>query len=96
MKEDYGPNIITLTDQDGKEIELEYVDALEWENTTYMAFFPLVEENASEEEEDYGLILLKSELQDGEEILVTIDDEDELDTVYERFMQQLLEDGEEN
>ena len=29
MSEEFGPNFITLTDEDGNDIELEYVDALE-------------------------------------------------------------------
>ena len=29
MSEEFGPNFITLTDEDGNEIELEYVDAIE-------------------------------------------------------------------
>ena len=29
MSEEYGPNFVTLTDDEGKEIELEYIDALE-------------------------------------------------------------------
>lgn len=94
MSEDYGPNFITLTDEDGNDIELEYVDALEWNGVTYMAFFPTVEEDTEENEEEYGLIILKSEMENGEETLVTIEDEDELNTVYEKFMEQILEDEE--
>ena len=94
MSEDYGPNFITLTDEDGNDIELEYVDALEWNGVTYMAFFPTVAEDEEEDEEEYGLIILKSETENGEETLVTIEDEDELNTVYEKFMAQILEDEE--
>lgn len=94
MSEDYGPNFITLTDEDGNDIELEYVDALEWNGVTYMAFFPTVAEDEEEDEEEYGLIILKSQMENGEETLVTIEDEDELNTVYEKFMEQILEDEE--
>ena len=94
MSEEYGPNFITLTDEDGNDIELEYVDALEWNGVTYMAFFPTIEEDSEADEEEYGLIILKSVTEDGEETLVTIEDEDELNTVYEKFMEQILEDEE--
>ena len=30
MSEDFGPTFITVTDEDGKEIVLEFVDALEY------------------------------------------------------------------
>ena len=44
MSEEFGPNFITLTDEDGNDIELEYVDALEDNGQTYMAFFPTVDD----------------------------------------------------
>jgi len=60
MSEDFGANFITLTDDEGNEFVLEYVDALEKDGVTYMAFFPAVEDEADEESEDYGLVILKS------------------------------------
>ena len=92
MSEEYGPNFVTLTDDDGKEIELEYVDALEYNGATYMAFFPAVEEGEEENEDEYGLVILKSQMEAGEEILVSVDDDEELNAVYEKFMEQLLDD----
>ena len=59
MSESFGPDFITITDEDGNEIELEFLDTLEYNGQTYMAFFPAVEEDADEEGEDYGLIILK-------------------------------------
>ena len=94
MSEDYGANFITLTDDEGNEFELEYVDALEKDGVTYMAFFPAVEDEADEDSEDYGLVILKSVMENGEEMLATVDDEAELDAVYELFMEQILSDEE--
>ena len=96
MSEEFGPSFITLTDEDGNDIELEYVDALEYEGQTYMAFFPAVEDEADEESEDYGLVILKSVMENSEELLSTLDDEAELEKIYELFMEQLLADEEEN
>ena len=95
MSEDYGPNFVKLTDDEGNDIELEYVDALEHNGTTYMAFFPVVEEGEEENEDEYGLIILKSEQIGGEELLSNILDEDELNEVYDLFMEQLMADEEE-
>ena len=96
MNEEFGPNFVTLTDDEGNDIELEYVDALEHNGTTYMAFFPVVEEDSEDEqnEEEYGLVILKSQMENGEEFLVTIDDEEEIDKVYDLFMEQILSDEE--
>lgn len=40
MSEDFGPTFITVTDEDGKELVLEFVDALEYNGQMYQAFFP--------------------------------------------------------
>ena len=95
MSEDFGPNFITVTDEEGNDIELEYVDALEHNGQTYMAFFPAVDEDG-EQTEDYGLVILKSVTENGEEFLSTLDSEEELNAVYELFMEQILADEEEN
>ena len=96
MNDEFGPNFVTLTDDEGNDIELEYVDALEHNGTTYMAFFPVVEEDSEDEEneEEYGLVILKSQMENGKEFLVTIDDEEEIDKVYDLFMEQILSDEE--
>ena len=96
MNDEFGPNFVTLTDDEGNDIELEYIDALEYNGTTYMAFFPVVEEDSEDEEneEEYGLVILKSQMENGEEFLVTIDDEEEIDKVYDLFMEQILADEE--
>ena len=93
MNDEFGPNFVTLTDDEGNDIELEYVDALEHNGTTYMAFFPVVEEDSEDEEneEEYGLVILKSQMENGEEFLVTIDDEEEIDKVYDLFMEQMMD-----
>ena len=92
MSESFGPDFITITDEDGNEIELEFLDTLEYNGQTYMAFFPAVEEDADEESEDYGLIILKVLEENGEEILSTLDSDEELDEVYDHFMEELFQD----
>lgn len=95
MSEEFGPDFITVTDEDGNEIELEYVDTIEYNGQVYMAFFPADtgEENTDEEEE--GLIILKVVEVDGEEQLATLDSEEELEAVYDRFMEALFREDEE-
>ena len=95
MPEDFGPNFITLTDDEGNDIELEYVDALEHKGVTYMAFFPAVEDADAAEAEDYGLVILKSVTENGEEFLSTLDSDEELNEVYDLFMEQILADEDE-
>ena len=96
MSEEFGPDFITVTDEDGNDIELELLDVLEHKGQTYMAFFPAVpEEEADEESEDYGMVILKSIKEGGEELLSTLDSEEELTEVYDLFMELLFQDEDE-
>ncbi len=95
MSEEYGPNFITLTDEDGNEFELEHLDTIEYNGETYMAFFPAVDEEDGEESEDTGLVILKVIEEDGEEQLSTLDSDEELEAVYQQFMETLFADEEE-
>ena len=93
MSEDFGPTFITVTDDDGREIVLEFVDALEYEGCMYQAFFP-AETEGEEEDPDSGLVILKVIHEDGEDLLSTLDSDEELDAVYELFMENLFSDEE--
>ena len=93
MSEDFGPTFITVTDEDGTEIVLEFVDALEHNGQMYQAFFPAETED-EEEDPDSGLVILKVIHEDGEDLLSTLDSEEELDTVYNLFMENLFNDEE--
>ena len=96
MNEEFGPDFITVTDEDGNDIELELLDVLEHKGQTYMAFFPAVPEDETDEDsEDYGMVILKSIKEDGEELLSTLDSEEELTEVYDLFMELLFQDEEE-
>lgn len=97
MSEEFGPTFITVTDDEGNDIELEHLDTLEVNGTTYMAFFPAQFADAEEEpvdDEEYGLIILKVITENGEDLLATVDDEEELMAVYEQFMEILFDEDE--
>lgn len=104
MDETFGPDFITVTDEDGNDFELELVDTLEHQGVTYYAMFPAVEEDEASgqpkdvdaDDEEYGLVIMKAIEENGEELLSTLDSDEELDTVYELFMERFFqEDGEE-
>ena len=96
MSEEFGPDFITVTDEEGNDIELELVDALEHEGNTYMAFFPAVLEEGGEESEDYGMVILKSIEENGEELLSTLDTDEELEKIYALFMERFYSDEDED
>jgi uncharacterized protein YrzB (UPF0473 family) len=93
MSEQYGNDFISVTDDDGNEFELEHLDTIEYENTIYMAFLP---GDMDENDEDYGMIILKVIEENGEEILATVDDDREMEAVYNKFMEQLFSEEEES
>ena len=95
MSEDFGPTFITVTDEDGKELVLEFVDALEYNGQMDKAFFPAETEGENEDDPDNGLVILKVIHEDGEDLLSTLDSDEELEAVYEQFMEQLFDDEEE-
>lgn len=100
MSDEYGSNFVSLTDEEGNEIELEHLDTIEYNGSVYMAFFPVEEAdedgNAPEEEDDEsGLIILKVVEADGEEQLATLESEEELESVYQQFMESLFEEEDE-
>lgn len=95
MSEDFGPTFITVTDEDGKELVLEFVDALEYNGQMYQAFFPAETEGENEGDPDNGLVILKVIHEDGEDLLSTLDSDEELEAVYEQFMELLFDEDEE-
>ena len=96
MDENFGSNFITVTDEDGNEIELEHLNTIEWNGETYLAFFPTEQEGEETDEEEMGLIILKLVEADGEEILSTLDSDEEMDAVYAQFMEHLFDDEDED
>lgn len=89
----YGSDFITITDDEGKEYELEVLSTLEYNGCTYMAVIPAGD---SQDSLQLEVSILKSIEEDGEPILCTIDDEQELEAVYDLIMDSLYaEDSEE-
>lgn len=88
--DDYGPDIITISDEDGVEYELEVLARLEYEGADYLA---LTSADA-EELEEMEVSILKCVMENGEEILAAVEDETELENVYAAFMDLMYEDDE--
>ena len=83
MNGDYGNDFITIIDDYGNEFELEHLDTLEVDGTLYMAFLPA---DMDDDDEEFGVVILKVVVEEDEEVLTSVDDESELDAVFERFV----------
>ena len=103
MSDEFGPDFITVTDEDGNEFEREMVDSLEHNGVTYFALFPAVGEDeetgepidVDADDEEYGLVIMKAIEENGEEILSTPDSDEELEEVYALFMERFFEEEDE-
>ena len=92
MSEEYGSDFITIVDDDGAEFELEVLDTMDYNGQTYTAFLPA---NMDENDPDYGIVILRSVFdENGDELFESIDDDDELQDVYEHFSVLLFDDEE--
>jgi uncharacterized protein YrzB (UPF0473 family) len=92
MDNNYGSDFMTIVDEDGTEFELEVLSTLEYNGCTYLAVIPA----GSDEEEDIEVSILKSVNEDGEDILCAIEDEEELESVYNLIMDELYAEEEED
>jgi len=93
MSEDFGSDFITIVDDDGQEFELEVLDTMDYNGKTYTAFLPT---NMDEDDPEFGMIILRSVLdENGDELFESVDDDDELNDVYEHFMVLLFDDEDE-
>ena len=85
MSDQYGSDFMTIVDEDGTEYELEVLSTLEYDGNTYLAVIPA----GAEETENLEVSILKSVDEDGEPILCAIEDEAELQAVYDLIMDEL-------
>ena len=91
MENQFGSDFITITDDDGNEYELEVLNTLEWNGSSYLAVIPAAD---SLDELQLEVSILKSVEEDGESILCIIEDEQELQAVYDLLMDSLYEEEE--
>ena len=89
---DLSENYITITDEDGVEYELEILDRLFHNDILYYALAPATDD---EDEGELEVSILKAVEEDGEEILVAITDDDELEEVYALFIDKMYEEEDE-
>ena len=94
MNEDFGGDFITIADEEGNEFELEILDTFDLDGNTYSVFVPADIETMDVDDPDYGLIFLRVREENGEEFFDSIDDDAELDRVYDHY-QQILDQEEE-
>lgn len=85
MNEEELDNIVTLNDENGNEVQFEFLDLVELDNEQYIVLLPIANE---EDEEEGEVVILKIEDTDDEsdeESYVSVEDEDVLMKVFNIF-----------
>ena len=76
-------DVVILVDENGEEVEFEHLDTVELNGNEYVVLLPKAE---SEEEKDIDeVVILKIEHGEEEDSFVSVEDDDELDAVFEEF-----------
>ena len=81
-------NIITLKDENGKDIKFEFLDVIEYNNDNYVVLLPVADDGSEEGDE---VVILREEglTEDGEdESYGTVEDETVLNQVFEIFKEK--------
>ncbi len=81
----------TLVDEDGVESEFELIGACEYQGKQYFAMIPASPEQKEEDEFCEYVILRQDKDENGEDTLITIDDDEEFDNVADIFDDQFSE-----
>lgn len=78
-------NIVVLNDEDGNEVEFEFLDLIEYEGEEYVVLLP-----TDEEDETGEVLILKLEdtESEDEESYVSVEDEEVLNKVFEIFKEK--------
>ncbi len=89
--EDERDDIVVLVDENGEEVEFEHIDTIEMNDNEYVVLAPYVEEETEETDEEEIIILKVDHNENGEDSFVSVEDEDELDAVFEEFQARMEE-----
>jgi hypothetical protein len=92
MSDAYGGDIVTITDPDGNDYELEHLDTIEMDNAFYLAFLPT---DLDENDPDYGIVILKCDGAPDMGADLYVPDDEDAERAYDIFMERLFNDDEE-
>lgn len=79
-------NIVVLNDEDGNEVEFEFLDLIQYENEDYVVLLPT--EDEGEEAGEVVILKLEDTEDEEEESYVSVEDEEILNKVFEMFKEK--------
>ncbi len=87
LPDDFSP-VITLTDEDGNDVQFEIVDIVVMDDEKE---YLIVSEASEEEKEDVEVVILEIKQENGEEVYDTVTDDEVGKAVFDRFVKQQQE-----
>lgn len=78
-------DIVVLVDENGDEVEFEHLDTIEMNGSEYVILLPLEEEEEEDANTDEVVILKIEHSDNGEDSFISVEDEEELNSVFEEF-----------
>ncbi len=94
INEDYGPDIVSVVDEDGVEHTFEELDRIETDEGKFIALLPIYDDAEEIIDSDGELIILQVTEEDGEFYLEPIEDDnlfDKLGKIFEERLADLFE-----
>ena len=87
--EEYNPDIVTLSDDEGKEYVFEVLDGIETDDARYLALLPVYDDPKDMLDDSGELVIVKVGEENGEEYFYDIEDDDEYETIADAFIDRL-------
>ena len=89
MSDEYGADLVTVLDDEGNEHQFELLDAIETDDGRYVALLPVYDDADESVNDDGELIILEVAEENGEDLLVPIEDDAVFDEIAEIFEERL-------
>lgn len=89
QEENFAPDLISLTDDDGNEYSFEILDQIEYNDERYLALMPQYDDPQKMLDSDGELVVLKVVADGDEEFFEEIEDDEEYEDVAGIFIDRL-------
>lgn len=91
MSEEYGNSLVSVLDDEGNEHQFELLDAIETDEGRYVALLPVYTEAELALEDDGELVILEVVNDEGDDLLVPIEDDEVFANIAQIFEERLEE-----
>ena len=94
-EEELPEGIIELTDEDGVTTQFEYLTTIEYQGDLYVVLMVLDDEETDDEEGEVLILKIEKDPETGEDMYVSVDNDEVSQAVFDLFMEQMDEEDEE-